>query len=52
MQDRSLLHRQAASMAETGGGKFPLVFVFMGEYTDELHHRLKEFIMPQMKRVS
>jgi predicted alpha/beta superfamily hydrolase len=38
-----------ASMAETGGGKFPLVFVFMGEYTDELHHRLKEFIMPQIE---
>ena len=33
---------QQHSMAEAGGEKFPLVFAFVGEYTQKLHDSLKE----------
>ena len=38
---------QQHSMAEAGGEKFPLVFAFVGEYTQKLHDSLKEAVMPQ-----
>ena len=37
---------QQHSMAEAGGEKFPLVFAFVGEYTQKLHDSLKEAVMP------
>lgn len=40
---------QQHSMAEAGGEKFPLVFAFVGEYTQKLHDSLKEAVMPQIE---
>lgn len=36
-------------MAKTGGIKFPLVFVFAGEYTEKLDRILKEILLPEIE---
>lgn len=37
------------SINRTGGRRLPLVFMFMGEYTEELDMQLKEYILPEIR---